>query len=116
MSEFKVSKVVLLVALVRFELENNDNVDAVRMRASTDDTVPGIKTFNIYITVNDNITTEIELEIVDSQIQAIIRTKKPTTGIDTDHITKVIMPLAPSYDVDAWKSMARDIVGMALKE
>ena len=139
---------MLLAALIKFELESNDNVDAVKMWASTDDAVPGINAFDIYVTVNGNITTEINLEIKDRQVQAIISTrkpirwssvlkeayqlKKPASGIDVDHITieagnlhpeasrysveKVKMPLIQNYDINAWRSMARDVVGMALKE
>lgn len=147
MSGFKISKVMLLAALIKFELENNDNVDHVKMWAETDD-VDAIKEFDIYVTVNGNITTEIELTIKDRQVEVIISTRKPirwssvlkeayqlkrpVTSIDVDHITleagnlhpeasrytveKTHMPLMQNYNLDSWRSMARDVVGMALKE
>jgi hypothetical protein len=146
MSEFKISKVMLLAALIKFELENNRNVDAVKMWAGCE--ADAVKEFNIYVTVNGNTTTEIELSVKDRQVEVIISTRKPirwssvlkeayqlkrpVTSIDVDHITleagnlhpeasrytveKTHMPLMQNYNLDSWRSMARDVVGMALKE
>lgn len=137
---------MLLAALIKFELENNPNVDATKIWAGCED--DAVKEFNIYVTVNGNTTTEIELSVKDRQIEVIISTRKPirwssvlkeayqlkrpVTSIDVDHITleagnlhpeasrytveKTHMPLMQNYNLDAWRSMARDIVGMALKE
>lgn len=145
MSGFKVSKVMLLAALIKFELENNPNVERTKMFAVTDN--DAVKAFEVYAFVNDY-TAEIELEIKNKQVEVIIGTrqavelssvigeayklKKPAGGFDSDYIIieagnvrpevsrhateRTMMPLIQGYDFNAWRSMAKDIVGMALKK
>ena len=148
MKQFRVSKVMMLVALIKFELENNSNVRKVATWADVDVDNAGINEFSINAKIGSDNEVTIGLRMKDSKELAItINTIKSikwsdvlkeaadlTLGryVDDDRIVitqdlvsheatrysaeRCYFPCVEDYNLNAWRSMACDIVGMALKE